>query len=116
MVWRSGGAQAAAREAANEQWLEMLRQRGETARELATELPSILSRENISLQDATAMSQLLGRFGQVMKSMVEEMELDGAEEHLVELGGTIATVFDDLAQAAGERTMEIQQSFVRLMA
>jgi hypothetical protein len=116
MVLQAGSSQAAARKAANELWLEMLRHRGETARELATELPSILSSDSLSLQDATAMSQLLGRFGSAMKSMVRQMELDGAEGHLVELGGTIATVFDDLAHAAGERTMEIQQSYVRLMA
>jgi hypothetical protein len=94
---------------AGKDWLEELRQRSETARRLATDVPPVLDRDELSLEDATDLFQLLTRFASAMEEMIFAMYREGGGEGEIRTAEQIGSIFDELAAGAAQRMIDIRR-------
>jgi hypothetical protein len=97
------------RAVAGKDWLEELRERSETAQRLAAEVPPVLDRDDLSLEDSTDLFQLLTRFASAMEEMIYAMHREKAQENELQMAEGIGSIFDELAAAAAHRMIEIRR-------
>ena len=90
-------------------WLAELHKRAEVAKEMARDVPAALSADDLTVERAARLYQVLGKYSQTIEALIEQMEAAQAERYLIDLAKAIAGIFDELARVAADGMVELRK-------
>lgn len=92
-------------------YFDILREKGDSAKVLAKEVPRALADPEITLDQATALYQQLEQHAQSMEKILEVIKNDdeGDEAELLDPAQTLSEIYDNLARAAANKMIELRK-------
>ena len=89
-------------------WLEILREQGEIATRMGKNVPEILSRPDLTLDQASRLYQMVERGAQDFEGIVGAMEEYDLPESAFEAAETLQAIWDKLSIAAANKVRSMQ--------
>jgi uncharacterized protein (DUF4213/DUF364 family) len=89
-------------------WMNLLRAHGETAKEMASEVPKALADSDLTLEIASKLHSSIEKSAQRFEKFFDEMEECDLDENLFEAAESLQNIWDTLAVATANKVRTMQ--------
>lgn len=90
-------------------WLETIRESGELAKRMATEVPKVLGNPDLTTEQANQLFNSINKHCLDVERLIDEMEDEDADEAMLDAAESLDDMWATIAEAVAEKLIELRR-------